>query len=255
MNDLQHNKNWYSGSQTSQRLLAYLGIGILGSLIGGVGVTLAATSAAAETLRLVAGATAVVTRVPRYVPPAARTAPIRTMGGGSRGCDQGSSADFCLLVPRDHVAQTSSGRPTFPWLVTTPSSVPFQFTLVEPGVSQPLHQQEVAADRVGLQHITLPATVTELKPEVNYRWTISQICNPNRPSSNPYATAWILRTEVTPVQQQAIAQAQTDGQKAEVYAAEGFWYDAVDALRLAQVQAPQDRATADAMQALLGQIQ
>jgi hypothetical protein len=54
-------------------------------------------------------------------------------------------------------------------------------------------------------------------------------------------------------QQQAIAQATTDEQKAEVYAAEGFWYDALNALRLAQVHAPHDQAAA--MQALLEQIQ
>lgn len=81
-----------------------------------------------------------------------------------------------------------------------------QFTLVEPGVSRPLLVKSFKADKTGLVQLELPENAPELQPKRQYRWTVSLICNAQRPSENVYAMSWIERVTATAKQSRRLVQ-------------------------------------------------
>lgn len=158
----------------------------------------------------------------RYVPPSRRGTPARTQGGGSRGCEQ-ESTPITLLAPPDHVGLTTQARPQLAWYSAQDSMLPMQITLVEPGVSEPIWETQVATGKAGFNSIQLPDSMPELTPGRRYRWSVTRICNVRRPSSNTYARGWIERVKTVP----AIPANSPFSEQIQVMAAAGLWYDAV----------------------------
>lgn len=119
----------------------------------------------------------------------------RAVSAGSRGCDNPNlaSAGLRLLIPKDHVGLTTSGHPTFFWYVSTKSAVNVRFTLVDLDEIEPVVDVQQEVQKSGVVKLSLPSQVPELKQGKSYRWTVSLICNPKRPSQNAYAYSWIER--------------------------------------------------------------
>lgn len=134
------------------------------------------------------------------------------------------------------------------------ASVPMQFALVEPGVARPLLAKSLKADKTGLVQLELPKDAPQLSPERKYRWTVSLICNSQRPSENVYATAWVKRVTTTANQAKALVEAGSDNQRALVYAQSGLWYDALTAMSKAYQANPQDSSTRESFVSLLDQV-
>ncbi|MEY2832501.1 MAG: hypothetical protein RLZZ574_1759 [Cyanobacteriota bacterium] len=175
--------------------------------------------------------------------------------GGYRGdsCNQ-SQNPITLLVPRDHVPLTTAQRPTFFWNVNTISQ-PIRFTIYEPGQPRPIYVQNITPKTPGIIALSLPERAKSLKIGVQYRWTVSVICDRSRPSENIYAKAWIERVESSntgdksPVhlrpkgRREASALAYRFAYKTKVpagdrwssclsnYAQSGIWYDALSCQR------------------------
>lgn len=189
-----------------------------------------------------------------YTPPQDRGRIQRTEAGGSRGCDDSLDASFGLISPKDHVATTVSGRPTFLWHVSEVPSVPVRFTLVEPGVSKPLLETRVKVTRPGIVQQKIPPTVQELRVGREYKWTISLICNQKMPSQNPYAWAKIKRVTTSPELAKKIARASSSGDLALIYAHAGVWYEAVLSSFKAFQDKPRDRSILINFQSLLGDV-
>ena len=141
--------------------------------------------------------------------------------GGYRGdsCNLPSQDPITLLVPQDHVPLTTSERPTFFWNVNTISH-PIRFTLYEPGQPDPIYVQNITPTAPGIVALKLPSTANTLKIGIQYRWTVSVICNPKKPSENIYAKAWIERVE------SSIASGNAESCRS-YYARSGIWYDAL----------------------------
>lgn len=121
----------------------------------------------------------------RYVPPNRRY-PKSTKATGSRGCVQSNQSlpvSLTLLVPNDHDGLTRSGHPTFFWHVS--ASVPMAFALTAPGVVQPLLEKQIQPREPGIIQLQMPYDLPELVPGREYRWSVTLICNPERPSANP----------------------------------------------------------------------
>ncbi|MCL1473204.1 DUF928 domain-containing protein [Argonema antarcticum] len=173
-----------------------------------------------------------------YVPPGGRDRIQRTDGAGSRGCPTGSFGSLTLLIPSDHVGLTATGRPTFSWYVSSASSMPMQFALVEPGVAKPLLVKQFRSDKSGIVQLELPQDAPELSVGKVYRWTVSLLCNDKRPSENIYVRSWIMRVaNPTPTNTQMISlnsehtsSAQILRQSAAIYAQSGIWYDTIATL-------------------------
>jgi Domain of Unknown Function (DUF928) len=75
-----------------------------------------------------------------------------------------------LLTPPEHVGTTLSAHPTFLWQVTEVSDAPLQFTLMAPGSHDPIYQQTLRADHVGVVAVTLPEDSPDLASSIAGRW-------------------------------------------------------------------------------------
>ncbi|MCL1473205.1 DUF928 domain-containing protein [Argonema antarcticum] len=200
------------------------------------------------------GSVANAAEVKQYVPPSDRSRPQRTEGSGSRGCTNSVPVSLNLLTPNDHIAQTVSGRPTFFWYVSNAANVPMEFSLVEPGATQPIFQQQLKVDKAGIVKVEIPANVSELAVGKQYRWTVALLCSQKRPSENIYARAWIERASISPVLNQKLAAAGDDRDRALVYAQSGIWQDAVATLYKFHLANPGERQALDMLNTLLKQV-
>ncbi len=142
--------------------------------------------------------------------------------GGSRGCPDKVTTAIALLVPQDHIPLTISSHPTFWWYLSEKISLPILFTLLEPG-HKPIYSKEFKANSSGFMALTLPETAPPLEIGKEYRWSVSIICNPQKPSQNIYTEAWIERVDATQVK----VEEQTELSCHLAYAQLGLWYDAL----------------------------
>jgi Domain of Unknown Function (DUF928) len=181
--------------------------------------------------------------------------PGRSQGSGSRGCAQGDLSEVTLLIPSQDVAgQTVSGHPTFLWKVAQPVNVPIKFTLTRPGEIEPVYETQIDASKAGIVAIKIPADRPELVASTLYQWTVSLLCNEKRPSANPFYSSWVERVPTTSELTQAIATAQTDRDRATIYARSGVWYDALETLYQARGTNPSDAQLEADFNALLAAV-
>lgn len=160
-----------------------------------------------------------------YVPPPGRRRATHTEGAGSRGCNIDQAVKLKLIAPQDHVGLTTSAQPTFFWYVSQPTTLPMRFTLVEQDKPEPLVDSYFRLKQSGVVGFKLP-TNTTLQLDKEYRWTVSLICNKQRPSANIYAFTWIRRLTLPASSVLQLKEAETNLEKGSVYARAGLWYDA-----------------------------
>ena len=155
-----------------------------------------------------------------YRPPKGKVREQTRKAGGSRGCKMPLEDAVTLLVPQNHTATTISARPTFIWHLSQKLSLPLRFTLLEPG-KKPILTKELKPEP-GIVALKLPQNVAPLEVGKTYRWTVTVICNKNKPSRNLFAQAWIERV---PLPTEAQLSNRTDCSLS--YARAGIWYDAL----------------------------
>lgn len=187
-----------------------------------------------------------------YVPPPGRRQATHTEGAGSRGCNVDQVVKLKLIAPQDHVGLTTSAQPTFFWYVSRPTTLPLRFTLVEQDEPEPLVDSYFRLKQGGIVKFKLPPNIT-LQPDREYRWTVSLICNKQRPSANMYAFTWIRRSTLPASFALQLEEAETDLEKGLVYARSGLWYDAVALLYKASFES-ETRLKANYFWQLLDQI-
>lgn len=188
-----------------------------------------------------------------YMPPPNREDRAqRTQGAGSRGCSESQPVSLNLITPNNHVPTTVSGRPTFLWYVSAPVSM--RFSLVEPGVANPVFNTKLQAKKSGIVQLGIQSKIPELKEGKEYRWTVSIICNEEHPSENIYARAWIERVSKTPILIQTLNVVNEERELAAVYAQSGVWYDAIATAYKASQDKPRDPQDLEYFLALLRQV-
>lgn len=138
-----------------------------------------------------------------------------------------TTVSLLLLAPPDHLGLTAQTHPTFFWYLNQPTNQPrtLKFTLVEMGQTEPLLEQNLIADTsssITLMQFTVPDTVAPLKVNHTYKWTITIICNPQRPSSNYFSstTFKMVLVEPNPLQY-------SPEEEAISLARKGIWYDSL----------------------------
>jgi hypothetical protein len=199
----------------------------------------------------------------RFVPPADKSTR-RSQGSGSRGCEESLQENLVtLLIPsKEYIGQTVSGHPTFFWNLSKPVSVPMKFTLMEPGVAKPLYVKQVDSPKVGIIQMELPKDLPELVAGRKYGWSVTLVCNPRRPSANPYFYSWIERVAATPAleQQLAAATSQTSSppetlrKRAMIYAQAGLWYNSLADISTAVTANPNNSSLQEDFLDLLAQV-
>lgn len=172
----------------------------------------------------------------QYTPPR-RGLPRNTRGAGSRGCNPSERTAITLLIPNDHNGQTISARPTFFWHISNKTSAQVKFTLLKPGVAKPLFVQRMQVQERGIMKISLPKESSELAIGKKYRWSVSLICDDNRPSTNVFVQGWIERVSPSADLTGNLSALQTSAnstnllqEQGRIYAKAGLWYNALETL-------------------------
>ncbi len=146
------------------------------------------------------------------------------------------------LAPERGVGATTASHPVFFWYL--PESAPIvRFALIDSQRPRPLFRKEFQNPSAGIMQVELPKTLPSLVPGRNLRWKVTVICNPNEPSANIVAEAWVKYTPITPElnrQIQAVSGSQLEQlqQQAQIFQTAGLWYDALQALMKARAIAP-----------------
>lgn len=163
--------------------------------------------------------------------PTVTTAPVRRVGAGSRGlCKEVSGVDktFTLqvLAPAT-IGQTLSAQPTLYWSVSQPLSGKFTFTVVEDSKDfvDPVLETKIALSVTGVQALSLAKYQVSLKQGANYKWSVSLECDARNPSLNIVSSGMIKYVEPSA----SLVQANPE-KLPFLYAAKGYWYDALSSL-------------------------
>ncbi len=186
------------------------------------------------------------TQTPVYKPPMLG-APATRVGGASRGT-QDSGLILSVLAP-ESTGLTSRPQPTLYWYISKSLSVPLEFTLNDDHSVKPLVEMKVTAAQPGIHALRIDY---QLKPEVEYQWSIAAITDPDQRAGDTIASGTIKQVHLSAPLAAQLKQASLR-QQPFLYAQEGFWYDAIATLS-EQIDAhPADRSLREQRAALLEQ--
>ena len=171
---------------------------------------------------------------------------------GSRGAGDNSGPLLNALVP-DHPGLTIKGQPTLYWYLARPVNSPLELTLIDGQASQPLLEIKLGIpDKPGVHHLQLSHQA--LKPGIKYQWSIAIVPDPNQRAADIIASGFIQR--VAPPQALAARlQRASPRELPYIYAEEGLWYDALEAISVLIDSAPRDKALRTQRAALLEQVE
>jgi Domain of Unknown Function (DUF928) len=190
--------------------------------------------------------------LPLYQPPKKLT-PRARVGGGLRGTD-GNDPVLVALVP-DHVGLTIKKTPVLNWFLSKATIYPLKFTLIDIGSVKPLHEGQIPSPiHAGIQSINLKDWGLVLEPDVQYRWYISAVRDPDSPSQDIVAGGMIERCEFNTCLVEMQVDLSCDQQSVQRNALRGFWYDAMACLCELIDSNPSDQALRRQRAALLNQI-
>ena len=193
-----------------------------------------------------AGATAKSQSTVKYQPPK-RMSPKRTEGTGVRSssgfkCPTSENSLFiAALAPTTHTGDTLSDRPTLYTYFNGTESI--EINLREIGTRSPVWTQTVPTPTPGFSAIAYPSTAPELVVGKQYQWSVEVICDATKRYLNKgYTSAKIQRVETPTAFQDSLSKAKTPIDRAQVYATQSLWYEALDTLASASLAAPTDSA-------------
>jgi hypothetical protein len=185
-------------------------------------------------------------------------APGKAVAGVRHDIDAGSrgwSAKMPLLyvLAPDHTGLTTRAQPALFWYQSGPASTRIEVTVIEPGKPKPVLR--VGADKVdqpGIHRLLLARYNVNLAPGVVYKWTVALVPDPANRSQDVIASDTIQRAE--PGAQFTTALAGAEGlDRAALYARQGIWYDALEAVTKEIDAAPKDKELRFQRAALLEQ--
>lgn len=175
----------------------------------------------------------------KYTPPKTAAGGARIDGdGGSRGPDV-KLPSISVLAPKE-AAVTTNEQPSLFWFQNGPmpekviKTARVEVTLLDPKNPKPLLKvtSPLTGDKQagsGLRRVALGKQKVSLQPGVTYKWTVALIPDPANRSQDVITSASIQRIEPSKELAEALKGA-ASGDKAAVYAQNGVWYDAIEAI-------------------------
>lgn len=192
------------------------------------------------------------TKMPLYKPPK-RGAPATRVGGGTRGIDREIPVVY-VLAP-DHVGLTGSEQLTLSWYMSKPTTMRFEFLLIDEEGIEPLLELTLDANQLktGIQGLNLADYGIKLKPGMQYQWSVALIPDVKHRSSDIISSGMIERknTTVRLANQLDNAEAKED---VFIYAESGYWYDAISELSGLIEKDPENKTLKQQRAALLEQV-
>jgi hypothetical protein len=191
----------------------------------------------------------VAARPPLLYQPPRRGAPARERVGA--GITRGATAQPTpLALAPDHVGLTVSASPSLFWHIDAVlgEGVALVFTITDESSVTPLAEVGLdAPSKAGIQRLRLADHAIELKPEVEYMWSIALVTDADNRSSDVVSAGFIRRV----ARPAALAAESRDGVD---FAQAGIWYDALEALSDEVNTHPNDRKARFLRSALLRQV-
>lgn len=181
-----------------------------------------------------------------YVPPSGLGAPGRRESAGTRGCGFGNPANLIALLPAENIGLTSDAYPRFYWYMPVSQAQFVEFTLTQVGAndeaSMPLYTTRFAVTgAAGIVSLPLPETVSmpPLQAGDRYRWQVAAFCNPLSEEGDLQIEGWV---QYQPPGDELAAELATASvsEQGGLYARNGYWFDAVDALATLNAATPED---------------
>lgn len=202
------------------------------------------------TLNMPTVAQAADANAPVYNPPK-RGAPAGRVGGGTRG--DRTAFTLSVLAP-DHTGLTTSEQPSLYWYISNPTSLPIEFTLMNPAEVKPVLETKIAPPaKPGIQRIRLADYKIRLTPNTPYRWFVAVVPDADRRSKDILAGGAIERIEMPGDLKAKLASAGKT-EAPSVYAQAGIWYDSLQAISDLIEAAPQNQDLKNQRATLLSQI-
>ena len=129
--------------------------------------------------------------------PVVTDAPSRRVGGGSRGVAGSILPTLATLAP-NYVGKTLEASPSLYWALSEVVDKPLKFTLVysdplKHGID-PVLETTIGKPVKGIQSFDLSEHKVELKPNVEYTWSMSIVMDPKQSSQDIVASGVIMRT-------------------------------------------------------------
>ena len=202
---------------------------------------------------------------PAYKPPGDLGAPSGRVGGGSRSIVATENPQIIPLEPA-HVGQTSTATPTLYWVVLKSIDKPIEVTLVDRTKTMP---EEILSTRLeppilpGIHTLTANrenpnetgSPPAKLEAGTVYEWNTAIIWSEKNRSLDQVAKGWILYKPIERNSETAKQLANADLVKqVNIYAAAGYWYDAIATLSNQLAAHPEDAELKAARTALLEQV-
>jgi hypothetical protein len=166
---------------------------------------------------------------PIYTPPK-KTTPRARVGGDVRGTD-GSDPEVKALVP-DHVGLTIKETPVVNWFVSKPTQYEVIVTLRDDRSPKAFQEKSIPPPKQpGIYSINFKELGFTLEPNVQYKWYVAVIRDPNQHSNNPVAGGVIERCEFNAcvIELKPVLTCSNDQDVME-NARAGLWYDAMGCL-------------------------
>ncbi len=191
----------------------------------------------------------VLPSIPAYaVPPSKRSA-----AGARDRCDQpiNSSAgakeeeqQLTALAPvyMAHHAEmviglTTASHPTFWFYVPFSKKLPGEFVL-QNETDDTIYQRTISLSGTpGVVSVSLPSTVPALQVGKRYHWYFNVYCEPEQPPV--FVEGWVKRSPLNPALKSKLSH-QSIPNRANLYAANGIWYDALTTVAKLRIANPKD---------------
>lgn len=181
-------------------------------------------------------------------PPPDRSATGSRSGAASRGCDAGDQTVTALVPTYEHhlsqdkkeiipITQvwglTNTAHPNFFFFVpyNTTSIVNIEFVLQQEtqNQTQTLYRTYLIPPKApGIINVHLPPSEVSLQAGKMYHWflKVRVQCDEKQPPKLDYTDGWVQKINQNPTLSAQLQQA-TMAQKANIYAENGLWYDAI----------------------------
>ncbi len=180
-----------------------------------------------------------------FVPPPGRDAPRGgTAGGGTRpvgtACLSNPSAksvSLTALGPGRHLGLTQSDQPNFIVYVPQTTAQTAEFSLFDEQMNGIYQFSVPVSQQAGLTSIRLPDTAPPLAKDKPYYWTFALVCNASDRTEDLVVGGWIEHASLSDTLKQQLANVAVI-ERVSLYAKQGFWYDAVNALMELQQTQP-----------------
>jgi uncharacterized protein DUF928 len=190
---------------------------------------------------------------PVYKPPL-RGAPGGRVGGGTRGTQERDIFVLSVLAP-DHTGLTTHEQPSLFWVISTPTTLPVELTIVDPKAVEPLLQIRIPSPvERGVHRLRLADHGIRLARGVAYQWSVTVVPDLARRSRDILSSGMIQRVDEDPELASKRSSADAEDLVA-VYAQAGIWYDALETVCDLIERSPGDATLRSNRAALLRQAE